>query len=319
LLTTLAREIDGLADRVTVLIGDNACSDATPEVTRAFVAQLPSARVIRHERNLGPDENFCRCVEQADADYFWIMGDDDLPRAGAIRQLLPLLERNTPDLVYLANEWRPELLDNNPGNPVLAIHPVLLDRLTFARRVNVWTTFISGMIVRRATYVDRSSASELREFANTNLVQLGWVFGTLARADLLCHVPDPCVLATSGNTGGYAVLKVFGQNFPAITKKVFGAESPIARAVIGRSVIGYLPGLLWGVRRGKVGDFAPEDAASVLRPQLSSYAAFRLLMLICGAPIPIAKAALLACLVTSRIQRLGDRLFGHAARRVAGT
>ena len=310
LLTTLAREIDGFGDRVSVLVSDNASSDDTPEVTRAFQALVPSARIVRHERNLGPDENFCSCVEVADADHFWIIGDDDLPRAGAMRQILQILEQESPDLLYLQSDWREAVVDNDPETPLESMRVQLLERLEFARRVNVWTTFISGLVVRSDVFVQGADAAQLRRYNGTNLVQLSWVLGTLERSRKLLYVPDVCVIATSGNTGGYAVLKVFGANFPAIVSERFGSGSPIANAMVTRCAVEFLPGLLWALRFGNVGKFARENPAAVLRPQLGRYAVYALLVLIGRAPKLLAGGALLACKVAARGFRIADRLRG---------
>jgi glycosyltransferase involved in cell wall biosynthesis len=314
LLATLAKEIDGFGDRVSVLVSDNASSDETPEVARAFQALVPSAHVIRHEHNLGPDENFCRCVELADADYFWIIGDDDLPRAGAMRQILQLLGQQAPDLLYMQSDWRETVVDNDPKAPLESMRVHLLDRLEFARRVNVWTTFISGLIVRRDVFAQGANALQLRRYNGTNLVQLSWVLGTLERSRKLFYVPDTCVIATAGNTGGYAVLKVFGENFPAIVSERFGVDSPISNAMIRRCAVEFLPGLLWALRFGNVGKFARENPSAVLRPQLGRYAVYPLLVLIGRAPKLFAGTALVICKLVVRGLRVADRVRGLFGR-----
>ncbi len=57
LLTALQRELVGLEDRVGLIVGDNASTDATPEVTSALQAALPTATVLRHAINVGAEEN----------------------------------------------------------------------------------------------------------------------------------------------------------------------------------------------------------------------------------------------------------------------
>ena len=320
LLTTLERELGGLHDMVDVLVSDNASTDGTPDVVREFETRLPSMRSVRHAENLGPDENFCRCVERVDAGHFWIMGDDDLPAAGLIPRLLSLLDEHAPDLVNLRSDWRPVLVDNAPDAPLEGLDAWSLGGQGFARRVNVWTTFISGIVVRRATFVATASAADLRRFGGSYLVQLSWVLGTLARGKTFLDLRAPCILATSGNTGGYKILQVFGENFAGIVGQVFGRESPIARAMIRRCIIGFLPTLLWTFRFGRVGEFAQEDAAEAMRPALGSYAAFPLLLAIGHAPRSIATATLALCRFIDRVVRVADRVAGVLAgdRRLDG-
>lgn len=308
LLGALVPELAGLQDRVQVLVADNDSPDGTPAVTQAFAAAVPGTRIIRHESNVGPDENFSRCVELADADYFWMIGDDDLPREGAVRRLLDLLDRHEPDLLYLPSEWH-EALDASQRGPRLGpLAPRMLHRLAFTRHVNVWSTFISGWVVRRAPYVDGAGAAGLRRFVGTNLVQLSWILGTAAVGRRLMVLREPIVLATKGNSGGYGMVTVFGGNFASVVEAVFGAESREARAMVSRCMLGYLPGTVHTVRFGDVGDYHREDILAALGPRLAKFASYRLLVAIARAPVPLARASFFICRVLGRLQRIADRL-----------
>ena len=317
LLGTLEVELAGVRGRVRVLVSDNGSADETPQVLREFESRMPSLVAVRHASNVGPDENFCGCVERVDADYFWIIGDDDLPRAGAIAHLVRMLERDRPDLVNVRTFGRARLEHNDLHAPVVALEVHALGRVAFARRVNVLTTFISGVIVRRDVFVAGADGAGLRRYAGTHLVQLSWVLGTLATGKRLFQVQTTCMFAKSGNSGGYALLKVFGENFPAIVREQFGRGSAVAEAMIGRYAIEYMSHLVWSLRQGRAGDFARENAAAALRPQLGDSAAFPFLMAIATAPMPVARALRLACRIAARALRWVDSargLFGLRTR-----
>ncbi len=309
LLETLEHELQGFEGRVGVIVSDNGSTDATQEVTAGFLGRMPNLRIIRHPHNLGMDENFCACVEADDAEYFWLMGDDDLPRAGAIHYLLDLIDRELPDMVYVESDWRAELIDNQPYGPLPQVSALELTPIKFARRVNIWTTFISGTVIRRATFVDDATSQELRRYNSTNLIQLSWVLGTFQRSKKLLYVPEPCVLATSGNTGGYAVLKVFGEYFPSIVNEQFGRGSRIARAIILRSVLGYLPGLVWKVRAGQVGSFTREQLSAVIvQREQASTLGFFVISAISGRHKLLAFGTRAVCAALMRALRLHDRV-----------
>ena len=309
LLGTLAREIAGLEPRVRVMVSDNASTDDTANVVSAFSKLVPDAVTIRHSENVGADENFCRCVERTDTAYFWIIGDDDLPRAGAIRHVLELLARHAPDLIYLESDWRSEIRGNDPHDPVRDEAPDLMDSLRFARRVHVWTTFISGIVVDRESLVAKQSPEQLRRYSNTSLVQLGWVLGTLKAGTRFLVVRQKCILATQGNTGGYSLLKVFGNNFPSIVSDAFGADSPHARAIIRRCAVMFLPHLLWGLRFSKIGKFETEDVDAAMRPQLGRRLSFWLLLRpIARWPQVPARIMLRASGLLAKMIRVHDRL-----------
>lgn len=313
LLNALLLELPGLEDHIDVIIGDNASTDRTPKVTAAFKAAWPTATVLRHDQNLGADENFCQCIDQITTRYFWIIGDDDLPKTRVIRSTVDLLERENPDLVYLQSEWSNEVTSAAQGIQVEQLRYKYMSQLDFARRVNVGFTFISGVVVNRDTFLRRSGMAAIRRFTDTSLVQLGWVLDVLRHGNRFIHVEDPCILAKATNSGGYAVVAVFGRNFIQIVLDCLGNESPVARAIVRRNIIGYLPQLIWNVRFASFGDFHREDNWHSLKGTLSRHLFFWLVL----TPIsqgfkPIAWIFLKASRLISRLVSANDR-FREAA------
>lgn len=319
LLATLATELAGLENRVSVVIGDNCSTDETPALTAEFARSWQDTQVLRHPSNLGAEGNFCRCLEHVQSPYFWIVGDDDLPRAGFVRALVDLLDRAAPDLVYINSRWSPALTDNEPGDPVRALDAIQMDRQTFARRVHVWTTFISGVVVRR----EFAAGPALRRFTGTSLVQLGWVFNALDRGERFVHVRNVGVLATSGNTGGYRVLQVFGSNFQRVTLEALSGSRTsrsMARAMITRTTMMFLPHLVWQFRLGTLGDFtAKEPLAEALSPQVRRSLAYWLLLRpMAQWPEPAARVVLKLATIAARAVAGWDgliaRMFGKLER-----
>lgn len=302
LLATLRVELRGLEDTVDVIVGDNASPDNTPSIAFNFARDWSKTTLIRHNTNLGPDENFCQCLERVKSDYFWIIGDDDLPKKGAIRALVGLLRQHSPDLVYLCNEWSESLPEAAQQENILSLGFAKLNQLSFARRVHIWTTFISALIVRRSLAPD----SELRRYSRTNLVQLGWVLRALKYGRSFIYVQTPCVLATAGNTGGYSLLKVFGNNFQEITRNIFSdnrQEKILAETIINRASIAFLPGLVLGFRRGTLGKFEAQDKVyEALAPQLGRSLIFRIFVL------PIERLPLVAARALVYLSRLLAKL-----------
>jgi abequosyltransferase len=309
LLTALEHELAGLQGRVAVVIGDNASTDRTPQLAHQFSLQWADTRVLRHPTNLGAEENFCRCVEQVESPYFWIVGDDDLPRSGIVKALLALLDDVAPDMVYLSSKWSPRLDVDARGEPVTSLNAALVDQGAFARRVHVWTTFISSSVVRR----EFAPNAQLRRFSDTGLVHLGWVFAAIGQGRRFVYVKTPGILATLGNSGGYAILKVFGHHFMRITREAFSGSAPmddLARAIVRRTSVVFLPGLVWGVKHAnaKLGRFeASESVAAAMVPQLGSSMAYRLLIAPIGyLPRVPAAAVRFGAWVAGRLLRLYD-------------
>jgi abequosyltransferase len=315
LLDALTVELQGFEDRVDIVIGDNASTDGTPAVTAAFAIRWTATRVLRHAENVGPDENFCRCVEAVETPYFWIIGDDDLPRAGALPALLTMLDTHQPDLIYLSSRWTRSLSNHEAAGRLNSLEATSMGRRDFARRVHVWTTFISGSIIKRSLAPDAS----LRRFAGSLLVQLGWILGALRQGQCFIHVASPCVLATSGNSGGYGVLKVFGNNFQRVTREALSSDADqraMAEDIIRRASIAFLPDLVWGFRQAKAGNFdQKEGIIDNLEPQLGSSLAYRWIIRPLSTATPSAAALLLkiahgATRLTAASDRLRARFVG---------
>lgn len=289
LLRALVLELEGLANDVQVVVADNASTDRTPELIAEFAKAWPAVTVVRQPVNRGPDENFLSCVEAAQSTYFWLIGDDDLPKAGVIAKLLQVLREQKPDLVSLGSEWVPVIKGASQGKAVRSLEPHAVDRLEFARQVNVWMTFISGMVINRDVFIALHPLPSIRQWMGTYLIQMGWIFPVLAAGERFVVLRETCVLATAGNTGGYRLMTVFGVNFPRIARSILGEKSPEAQAIIQRTLLGFLPGLAWNAKRGTIGNFLKEDAWSELRTSLGQYPIFWLVLYpIMRGPRPIA-------------------------------
>lgn len=297
------------AGRIEIIVSDNGSTDDTPTVLAAACRDRPDVHVLRNALNIGGDANFARCFHQAQGQYLWVIGDDDIPKTGFIPALLDLLNRDAPDIVYAPSEWLPEVLYADQGRPFDPQRRITMGRSDFARYVNVWLTFISGVIVRRAYAADRP---DIAAFDGSLLVQMSWVLPALKHGTRFVVFADEPILATAGNTGGYGAVKVFGATFPTLVAQELGRHSAEYQAMIGRTVSGYLPQLIWGVRTGTVGRFESDFPWALLREKIGGFAAFWLLNMTVGrAPIPVARGALAVARSIATAHRIIDRRIRH--------
>jgi abequosyltransferase len=307
LLTTLVQELRGLEDKVEVIVGDNASSDHTPIVTEAFLKVYPSANVLRHSENLGPEENFCKCIDEVKTRFFWIIGDDDLPKFGVLRKIINVLEFEDSDILYVNSEWMPHITNASNGGSVSILTTKLLTRKEFARQVNVWITFISGMIVNLTRLHELNPNLVLRRFTGTYLVQLGWILPLLMTGSRFRIIEQRCVLATSDNTGGYKLFTVFGTNLPSILNTVCGSASPEYKIIFKILSWSYIPGLLWKTRFGHAGNFITENALKGLTPIKRSSAYWLIILPLATLPRQVA----LPLMLISKIFLLQHRIFNY--------
>lgn len=316
LLLALKQELLGLEDEVTVLVSDNASTDQTSQVVAGISADWPSLVSQRHPENLGADGNFCTCVEGVTTRYFWIIGDDDLLKRGTLAGIVEVLRTVAPALVYLESEWVQEIAGVDQGDPVTQLHAEPMDSLAFTRRVHVWFTFLSGVIVDRTRLVETVGLQAVRRFQDSSLVQLGWIFPLLKVDAPFVFIGERCVLATKDNSGGYPLVTVFGVRFTRIVREVFDTDSRVGKALLNGNFKRFLPGLIWLGRSGEFKKHHAENPWPEMRAELGHLLIFWGLLLPLGrAPYLIAQLVYQCWRVCNRSSRELGRLRARLSRR----
>lgn len=84
-LSSIVKAAGGMA--LPIYVVDDSCDTTNDEMLATFGAQHPHLHVIKNEKNLGIDRNICKCLEVADAQYVWLIGEDDLMRPNAVARL----------------------------------------------------------------------------------------------------------------------------------------------------------------------------------------------------------------------------------------
>ena len=100
LLETIQALAPQLTEGCKILVIDNA-SDIS---IRDFLAGMPGLdhvplEVIRNRDNIGANANIARCFELADADWMWLLADDDVVSENAIKCIQTAIS-NSPDSIY---------------------------------------------------------------------------------------------------------------------------------------------------------------------------------------------------------------------------
>jgi glycosyltransferase involved in cell wall biosynthesis len=76
LLRVIERSLGQTYKNIEVIVSDNCSSDNTPELVQSI--KDPRMRYIRQETNIGPNNNFNYCLNQARGEYFLLFHDDDM-------------------------------------------------------------------------------------------------------------------------------------------------------------------------------------------------------------------------------------------------
>ena len=236
---------------VEVLIADNASDDTTSQILNYYSNRNRSWTVIRHATNIGPEANMLSLIVASTGSYRWVIGDDDLPWPGLLAHIIELLRSNSPSLVYLPSEWAPDISTINPV-PIQNLHVEQCSSLKCARDLNIWVTFISSWIFSAdQLFSGLATVQTISSGMGTYFLPLGWIlpFFVYPKSRILV-VDRPCILATSGNTGGYAILQAFMVNYPRLVHSYTCGFLRVRHALIGKSLRSYMPSLIMSVRLG---------------------------------------------------------------------
>jgi glycosyltransferase involved in cell wall biosynthesis len=162
LLDCLAREIEAAeANDITVLVSDNASDDATPAVLAELAAAHPWLRVHRQPENLGAARNVSWLVGNAsDAEYLWMIGDDDVISPGGLATVLDTLRAERPAWLFLPHHWIGLEGEHIPGPPAPEVPERHATAGDLYRAWHHWLTFFSASVVRADALRDAVAASD---------------------------------------------------------------------------------------------------------------------------------------------------------------
>jgi glycosyltransferase involved in cell wall biosynthesis len=284
---------------VELLISDNASPDETPSLIREFLNRGLKIRYLRNELDIGPDANFLQCFNQATGKYIWLIGDDDLILDGGLPAVLDMLEREEPDLIFMAPYvFRNEVAEIQPRKRLVPTK-VVSDPLEMVSLINLHadTIFISAAIINRER-VDSLPHPPFSSLIGTNVVQLGWIFACLRHFRRGGFVQLGHLAARVGNVPGrLQATKIFGENYKRAVVEMLGADSRLGKKLLGDHLRIWFP-RCWLSFRSDECDASPD---AVLRKAF------------CGNPWYWISAFPIIC-APMFVARLWSRLFRVIAR-----
>jgi glycosyltransferase involved in cell wall biosynthesis len=117
LLGVLEREVNSLSERVTlrIAISDNSSPDDTQAMLRDH--PLRERLVVRTQpSNIGALLNIWGLYERANAEYVWIICDDDIPKPGSLARIIRTLSVFRPAVVTFEFEQPPRSTTRRHGD-----------------------------------------------------------------------------------------------------------------------------------------------------------------------------------------------------------
>lgn len=102
-LESLATQTD---NDFAVLVADNASTDGSDIIAKAFSEKYKNFYFIQHERNLGSATNFVYLLEKTDSPFFQWLGSHDFLDNNYIRLVMAeFIRRPAASLVYTKTQW----------------------------------------------------------------------------------------------------------------------------------------------------------------------------------------------------------------------
>ena len=90
-----------LNQNIEIIISDNASTDNTQDICLKFCNKYSFIKYTRNSLNLGLDCNAMLAVKNSNAEYCWLLSDDDVPVKGTIARILDSIKLDNPNLIYL--------------------------------------------------------------------------------------------------------------------------------------------------------------------------------------------------------------------------
>lgn len=206
LLKSVAEQIvSGKLHRdVEICVSDDCSTEDIQTVIEAVQIQYPEVYLKFHAnvRNMGMDYNFLNCVQISDAEYCWIIGNDDLPEENGLRSVLGNLDDGHEEIDILVCPF--DVYDEN--NRVLrSVYPLrnvgqgclsfntenaneYVDLLEKVNDGNALFCFLSNVVFKREAWVRHGDmfASKMHSI----FIQMYMNLQTMKEGAVYKYVPD---------------------------------------------------------------------------------------------------------------------------------
>ena len=197
-LISLKQEISILSDIEKKIIRVVICDNHSNYDVKLLADELMmdiSILCIKNHSNIGMYKNFMKCYSLAEAEYTWLLSDDDMIVEGCLKLLILDLLKYSPDCAFL---------EFTSKNSELESKEVLKDGQEFLKKVNIKPTLISAIIIKTIYIKQYNKFSEnyfCHFYYTLNALSIGKSF--------LLYNKQIIKSPYKNNSGGYAWFDVF--------------------------------------------------------------------------------------------------------------
>lgn len=228
---------------VEIVVCDNASTDGTGDVIRAYQEYSAAIHYFRNEVNLGADRNYLRVVECARGEYCWLIGSDDVAMDDSVEFILSRLDGADillGDRINMSSDMKlvldtGEKFHRAVPNSVYDCnnHAALLRYFRDCNGIGGMFSYLSVIVVQRSEWLDQHPNADL---IGSAWIHVNMLFQMMADGARVMYLGRPIVLNRTGNdsflTDGYTRRVLLDFDYARVARLSFPEDSAAVDAVL---------------------------------------------------------------------------------------
>lgn len=97
----ILEQIESKNDVELLILDNHSCYEVEKELSSVIPCGLKNVRILSNRANIGLAANVIRCLEMAEGDWVWLLGDDDSIRPDAVERIIEKIDGAEPEVCLL--------------------------------------------------------------------------------------------------------------------------------------------------------------------------------------------------------------------------
>ncbi len=244
---------------IEIIVSDNCSTDNTYDIVQKYISKGLTIKYFKNDVNKGMDFNFRECYLKSNGKYVVVFSDDDIFFPGAISKILPIISNSEYGVIYLNSQKLSQVSISKNIDTINDINiSIFKNSISILNRINHYVSYLSGNIVNR-----RFVSKEIFDrYMGTYLVHVPLILNAISQSNENLIIETPVIGMQDGNSGGYNLLKVFGDNFISILDNY---DPKIKEIILKYIIYTSLPGSIYSLRLKNHTFIMEEDPESLLK------------------------------------------------------
>lgn len=209
-LTSVLTSVAGHERDTEIVISDNASTDNTGDIVRAFQETHPWIRYHRNEQNIGGERNFRHVATLAQGEHIWVFGDDDKMEANAVPRVLEGIRAGYDLTICNYSSWDKQFaVQVKQSSFPDGRDQIFNDPNKLMEHFGLHLGYISSVVIKKALFL-KLPADEYEAYTEYGFPFLFAVYNGVAKCTCkVKFIADPIFCNRGGNSGDYDWYKYF--------------------------------------------------------------------------------------------------------------